>query len=169
MASQALGKRIPPYGIYFSLMLWGRILDIPAGPVVTLDSKLSTHSAALWLNSTFAAHNAHSSARNMGWWAAPVSFHHTSHTAFEKVETCPNHATHGSENLLRFFTKSATTIETIRIPCESCSLNPWSSMPTPLNNSLSLRVLHPLHCSSPAMDWLFWDSLIAEQCVAVTL
>lgn len=52
MASQTFGKKIPPYGIYFSLMLWGRILDNPAGPVVSLDSKLSTHSAALWLNST---------------------------------------------------------------------------------------------------------------------
>lgn len=56
MASQSLGKKIPPDGIYFSLMLWGRILDIPAGPVETLDSKLSTNSAALWLNSTCAAH-----------------------------------------------------------------------------------------------------------------
>lgn len=56
MASQSLGKKIPPDGIFFALMLRGRILDIPAGPVVTLDSKLSTNSAALWLNSTFAAH-----------------------------------------------------------------------------------------------------------------
>jgi len=55
-ASRSLGKKIPPDGIYFSLMLWGRILDIPAGPIVTLDSKLSTNSAALWLNSTFAVH-----------------------------------------------------------------------------------------------------------------
>lgn len=56
MASQSLGKKILPDGISFSLMLWGRILDSPAGPVVTLDSKPSTNSAALWLNSTSAAH-----------------------------------------------------------------------------------------------------------------
>lgn len=172
MASQTFGKRISPYGIYFSLMLWGRILDNPAGPVVSLDSKLSTHSAALWLNSTFAAHNAHSSARNMGWWTASVSFHHTSHTTFGKVETCPwpCHPRHGSENILRFSTFSATSIETFRIPSESCSLKPWGSLPIPsLNNSSSLRALHPLHCLSSAMDWLFWDSFIVEQCVAVTL
>lgn len=54
MASQYLGKKIPPDGICFSLMLWGRILDIPAGPILTLDSEPSTNSAALWLNSTFA-------------------------------------------------------------------------------------------------------------------
>lgn len=56
MASQYLGKKILPDGISFSLMLWGRILDISAGPVVTLDSKPSTNSAVLWLNSTFAAY-----------------------------------------------------------------------------------------------------------------
>lgn len=55
-ASQSLGKKMPPDGISISLMLWGRIPDSPAGPVMTLDSKLSTNSAALWLSSTCAAH-----------------------------------------------------------------------------------------------------------------
>lgn len=56
VASQSLGKKIPPDGIYFSLMLWGRIPDIPAGPVVTFGFKAVHKLSCSLAQLPFAAH-----------------------------------------------------------------------------------------------------------------